>query len=66
MTDYFIKYLKLRDDLYEIRVTIGKGYWCDEEEPIIEQMDDMWSKLSKDELQFIRSQGSWKFKDIVL
>lgn len=55
------KYLNLREQLYNVRMK-NDNYWSEDEEPIIEQMDDIWSYLTKEEHKQIKDQGCWKFK----
>jgi hypothetical protein len=61
ISEYFNKYLNLRDILYEIRMK-NDNYYSENEEPIIEQMDNIWSNLTDHERNVIKKQGSWKFK----
>ena len=61
MTEAYDRYLACRDELLRIRTQVGGGYWCEEEEPVIEEMDALWSRMEPAELAAIRAQGSWKF-----
>lgn len=61
-SEAFVAYLVKRDELYKARVA-GGGYYTEAEDPIIEDMDDLWGNLEEGELAFIRTQGSWKFKE---